>query len=417
MSCPLCGAVCRCPSEPPPAAPPRSKPGVESRPAGPSYENPGSEQQFVDLEVPDLSEQGFAASLENCAEHLEHPENMASHLAGEAAEVAETLMSAPSTSAIAEPPASARSDPAASAWRDELSARLSRYRARRKAQPPRYPSLRLPFEPDVPRSGTPARDMPSACESRSNHALALDLPNQPHPSPDDAYSDRRAEAEAMAAPQQPEHCTAKIIEFPRLAWGPPAPPPDQLAEPVSDRPRILDVPEIAPPPPALGGITIEAADNQEAEKRPGIDIPLESASIARRIVASAVDGLIIAIASAMFGTIFWKVAAVPPPLIQLLGLTVGVPCLLWAAYHYLLLVYNGSTPGLLAAGLELARFDGTWANRRLRRWRVLASYLSAASLGMGYVWLFLDEDALCWHDRITHTYLAPRKGRGKRPQP
>jgi hypothetical protein len=28
---------------------------------------------------------------------------------------------------------------------------------------------------------------------------------------------------------------------------------------------------------------------------------------------------------------------------------------------------------------------------------------------MGYAWLFLDEDSLCWHDRITHTYLAPKK--------
>jgi len=27
---------------------------------------------------------------------------------------------------------------------------------------------------------------------------------------------------------------------------------------------------------------------------------------------------------------------------------------------------------------------------------------------MGYAWVFLDEDALCWHDRITHTYLAPK---------
>jgi hypothetical protein len=56
----------------------------------------------------------------------------------------------------------------------------------------------------------------------------------------------------------------------------------------------------------------------------------------------------------------------------------------------------------------LARFDGSPASRPLRRWRVLASYLSAASLGMGYAWVFLDEDVLCWHDRITHTYLAPR---------
>jgi len=44
---------------------------------------------------------------------------------------------------------------------------------------------------------------------------------------------------------------------------------------------------------------------------------------------------------------------------------------------------------------------------------VLASYLSAASLGMGYAWVFLDEDVLCWHDRTTHTYLAPGKPRPK----
>ena len=28
---------------------------------------------------------------------------------------------------------------------------------------------------------------------------------------------------------------------------------------------------------------------------------------------------------------------------------------------------------------------------------------------MGFAWVFLDEDALCWHDRITHTYLAPTR--------
>jgi uncharacterized RDD family membrane protein YckC len=83
--------------------------------------------------------------------------------------------------------------------------------------------------------------------------------------------------------------------------------------------------------------------------------------------------------------------------------------LFWAAYQYLLVVYAASTPGLRAAGLELARFDGTSTSRSLRRWRVLAAWLSAVSLGMGYAWVFLDEDGLCWHDRITHTYVAPKR--------
>ena len=226
------------------------------------------------------------------------------------------------------------------------------------------------------------------------------------------------QAPAQPAPQAPTPSAgfsgagfsgAKIIEFPRSAWAPPPPPLDQLAEPVSDRPRILEAPEVAPRAPALGGITIEAAERQEAEKRLGIDVPLQSASLPRRVLASGIDGLIVAVASALFGFIFWKVAAFRPPLAQMVGLAVGIPCLFWAAYQYLLLVYAASTPGLRVAGLELARFDGTCTTRSLRRWRVLASCLSAVSLGMGYAWVFLDEDVLCWHDRITHTYLAPQK--------
>ena len=176
-----------------------------------------------------------------------------------------------------------------------------------------------------------------------------------------------------------------------------------------DRPRILEVPELAPTPPALGGITIEPAQVEQAQKRPGIDIPLQSAPLGLRLVASLADAVIILAASALFGFIFWKVTLVRPPQIQLLSLVAGIPCVFWVAYQYLLMVYAGSTPGLRMAHLHLTRFDGTSTSRSLRRWRVLASCLSAASLGMGYAWLFLDEDNLCWHDRITHTYLAPKK--------
>jgi RDD family protein len=297
------------------------------------------------------------------------------------------------------------------AWRDELSARLNRYRSRRKVRPPRYPSLSLPFEAhESPTSANAAIrssfSLHPACEPVSNHALALDGMRFDRSAT--AETETRAPAAETALQIRPTvHSGAKIIEFPGFAWGPPAPPPDQLAEPVSERPRILEVPEVAPPPPALGGITMEAAEHPEAEKRPGIDTPLQSAPLGRRLVAALVDGVIIATASALFGFIFWKVAAVRPPLVQILGLAAGIPWLFWAAYQYLLIVYSASTPGLRVAGLELALFDGTSTSRSLRRWRVLAAYLSAVSAGMGYAWVFLDEDALCWHDRITHTYLAP----------
>jgi uncharacterized RDD family membrane protein YckC len=155
---------------------------------------------------------------------------------------------------------------------------------------------------------------------------------------------------------------------------------------------------------------MEAVETPDVEKRPGIDVPVQTASLGRRLTAGAIDALLVIAASALFGYIFWRIAVFRPPLLQMVGLAVGIPTLLWATYQYLMVVYSGSTPGIRLAGLQLDRFDGTVTNRRLRRWRVLASYLSAVSLGLGYAWVLLDEDSLCWHDRITHSYLAP-KGR------
>lgn len=296
-------------------------------------------------------------------------------------------------------------------WRDELSDRLSRYRARRKMRPPRYPSLRLPFD-----AGSLAADR-DACAKQSPHSLepitesslALDPAGSIHSREKARLAEPASPIAASPQLSETKAVSAKIIEFPRFAWAPPPPPPDQLAEPIIERPRILEAPELAPPPPALGGITIEPVEPLDPEKRPGIDFPLQSASLARRVAAALIDSLIVSIAATLFGVIFWKVTGLQPPKMQLLALALGVPFLFWVIYQYLLIVYSGSTPGLRMGGLELARFDGTPTSRSLRRWRILASYLSVASLGMGYAWIFLDEDALCWHDRITHTYLAPTK--------
>ena len=299
----------------------------------------------------------------------------------------------------------------AEAWRDELSARLNRYRSRRKAPPPRYPSLKLPFASgDRSSRSMPTESSFSPLDSPSSHALALDALPQSSPSAEPEV--RTEKSTTPVARPWPPHPSAKIIEFPRSAWAPPPPPPDQLAGPVGEPLRILEVPEAAPPLPALGGITIEPVPSSEPERRPGVDFPLLGASLGRRMVACVFDGLIVASASALFGYIFWRMVGVRPPKLQLLGLAIGIPGLFWAAYQYLLITHSAATPGLLVAGLELTRFDGSSTSRSLRRWRILASYLSALSLGMGYAWVFLDEDSLCWHDRITHTYLAPRKRAG-----
>jgi uncharacterized RDD family membrane protein YckC len=200
--------------------------------------------------------------------------------------------------------------------------------------------------------------------------------------------------------------TAKVIEF--ASYSPAARALDELAEPVLDRPRIIEAPELVPPPPALGGFLIEPAEEPANERRPGFEIPLQAAPMARRVAATAIDAFLVMSAFAAFAYIFFRFTAELPPLAKIAGSGALLIGLMWSAYQYLLLVYSGTTPGLKLAKLELHRFDGSPVPLRLRRWRVLTSVLSGLSLGLGYAWCFLDEDRLCWHDRITRTYMAPK---------
>lgn len=299
------------------------------------------------------------------------------------------------------------------ALRQEIAARVHRYRARRSYRPPRYPSLRLKFEPgeaNLSRPGAGAPVASSEVSVRQNQVAESTAPqvrpgrgvNEPdsaHPSPDllNVVKARDRMARELAA---------KVIEFPRSNMVPV--PLDELAERVIDRPRILDVPEPAPPPPALGGILIAAVEEQEPEPRPGIDVPLQSAAVEDRLLAAGVDACIVLVASTVFGYLWFRITHMRPSFRFGLVALAGVTGFFWAAYQYLFMVYSGTTLGLKSARLQLRRFDGTAPTRSLRRWRVLVSFLSAASLGMGFLWCFLDEDALCWHDRMTRTYLAPK---------
>jgi uncharacterized RDD family membrane protein YckC len=182
---------------------------------------------------------------------------------------------------------------------------------------------------------------------------------------------------------------------------------------------------------------IEPAQQEAADRRadsPSAFPSAPSASIAQRALAALVDGVVLATALAAFAAIFLRLnptlnpVSGPVPMHpgpMLAGPTLAAPMLsgpslsgpslavalavvavlLWKAYEFLFVVYTGSTPGLRAARLRLVEFDGSPLNRRLRRWRVLASCLSAFSAGLGYLWCVLDRDGLCWHDRITRTHV------------
>lgn len=294
----------------------------------------------------------------------------------------------------------------AASWRREVAAKVNRYKAR-KPRPPRYPSLQLKFEPreswkDPVRDERPELSDAKDYSTSRGQAIAL----EPLRAALHQASHEEAQAFVCASALQTFETSGRILEFPRAVALPTA--LDELAEPVSDRPRILEVAEQPPPAPALGGISIEPIEPSADEKRrPGIEIPLQSARLSHRLWAASIDGLLIALASALFGYVFFRITTVVPPWREAIESALVFIGLFWGAYQYLLVVHAGTTPGLKLAKLQLHRFDGTSVPLKTRRWRVLASFLSALSLGIGYAWCFLDEDRLCWHDRITHTYMAP----------
>ncbi|HLK31796.1 MAG TPA: RDD family protein [Terriglobales bacterium] len=273
-------------------------------------------------------------------------------------------------------------------WRQEVAARLHNYHSRRRKRPPRYPSLALKFDQPV-------------------YSAA---PRRVEAAPPATYQDAELSEAATAAAIVPEPIedtqldlaeTTNVIEFPRPLIPPPA-RPDELAEPVLDLPRILDAPETVPKQVPLGGITL---DEEEGPERSELELPLQVAPLGKRVLAAALDGLLVSAATLMFALIANKVAALLPSAHVLLSLGVALPATFWAVFQYIFLVYAGATPGMRVIGLRLSCFDDSVPDRSTRRWRALAMALSAVSLGLGFLWCLLDEDTLCWHDRITRTYL------------
>jgi uncharacterized RDD family membrane protein YckC len=364
-----------------------------------------SQETYFDPEVMDTSEQEFSASLEAPGFVVDSPDDPTGleRRVPSLSEVGGPRPSISDANHVGADPGLSRDDDqytssshteteSHSDWRDQVSAKVKHYKTL-KPRKQRYPSLQLQFDAVVPWKSDKS---PLVAEREKFLASAQTDAAVPafESDPRNLYP---ASTEA----------TARVLEFPR-----PGTLPfnrDELAEPVNDRPRIVEAPDLLPPPPALGGMMIEPAHEPEPERRPGVDMPLQTAQLSRRVFAGAVDGLFVTGATAIFGYMFLRFNPSFPQMRVTAEVVAALTVTLWFAYQAAFLIFCGTTPGLRATRLRISRFDGGPVSRNLRRWRVVASGLSFASLGLGYAWSFLDEDQLSWHDRITKTHLAPRK--------
>jgi uncharacterized RDD family membrane protein YckC len=312
-------------------------------------------------------------------------------------------------------------------WRDEVNARVAGYRNRRGRRIEGAFSMRFPFPPMEPVSdSSPAQatdtiaadsysTAASAGEAVAQETETLLQPNtngvderediSQNPLELTREADAAEELDGQSAPAlRPRR---KILAFPKPLVVDPEPYYDDPV--LSEQPRILDVPQELPSlytTPLLDGLQFPAREQPSATAAADRDeLPLHGIRIAQRLYAGVIDCAAVLLAAGIFVAAGYRLLprlTVSKPLLLAAG---TVMVLLWAAYQYLLIVYGGRTLGMQIAGIRLRRFDGKLPSFRQRRSRVLAFYFSLASLMMGLLWALVDVDTLCWHDRISRTYL------------
>jgi len=150
---------------------------------------------------------------------------------------------------------------------------------------------------------------------------------------------------------------------------------------------------------------------------PGIDAKLpgmtvaeqkSSPSLLRRLAAMLYDTLLVVSLVAVVNAIALGVLVratqgnqqvLAPALVQALTTLsiVGFFSIFW--------ITNGQTLGMQAWRLKLVDFHGDSPTAAKALARCFGACLSAACLGLGYLWCLVDHNKRYWHDYISHTEL------------
>lgn len=69
-------------------------------------------------------------------------------------------------------------------------------------------------------------------------------------------------------------------------------------------------------------------------------------------------------------------------------------------------VFRGQTLGMLAWRLELRTCDGAPLTLAQATVRFLGALLSAACLGLGFLWMLVDRERRTWGDRMSSSYVV-----------
>jgi uncharacterized RDD family membrane protein YckC len=80
--------------------------------------------------------------------------------------------------------------------------------------------------------------------------------------------------------------------------------------------------------------------------------------------------------------------------------------ILLAAYGAVMWKLKGSTVGGIICGLHIVRVDGRPIDWPTAIVRALGCFLSLAVVGLGFLWIAIDENSQSWHDKIAGTVVV-----------
>lgn len=305
---------------------------------------------------------------------------------------------------------------------------------RAKPSPANNEAMSQPFairwEPDMP--VRPAQPAPTHA-TRGAATGEVDANNwrELAATPEDSLGGEEIE---VVEPALPIH--ANLIEFPhelvaarkvrpRLAEGPfaaDAEPGAQLSifevDPgaISTEPAAAEVVEQAAASswaaPEWSGIgrnaqlseeLLEEPSSEEAEASAVPKLPL--APLGLRLMAMVVNSSLIAGALLAAAAMAANNLRDLPPLREIeIGAALAF-VVVAALYNVLFFTLASATPGMKYAHIRLSTFDGQSPTRAQRWSRLILLLLSLLPVGLGIVWAVFDDNHLCWHDRLSRTYL------------
>jgi uncharacterized RDD family membrane protein YckC len=212
-----------------------------------------------------------------------------------------------------------------------------------------------------------------------------------------------------------EPLAVNLVEYPRELVAPRKARPRLAEGPLRQEKDQLQIFEVAPDAISqkvkIGSaatdwlpIRLDTDPAADQQAKPRETVPLQTATIEDRVMAAIFDLALVIAAFALFVLVFVACTTHPPtgkPAMIGAVLALGA---LFVLYQYLFFKFADGTPGMRYAKIALCTFEDENPTRQAMCRRVLYVLLSAAPLGMGFLWACFDPDRLGWHDRMSRIY-------------